>query len=45
MVNGPEEIRHGAKIIEVLSLGFRYVPGQGFALQMKFPNFLHRGAK
>jgi hypothetical protein len=22
---------------------FRYVPGHGFALQLNFPNFLHRG--
>jgi hypothetical protein len=47
MVNGREEIRHGEKIIEVLLCSFRYVPGHGFglAMQMKFPNFLHRGVK
>gem|GEM_PF-7043146 len=36
---------HSEKIITVLLYSFSYVPGSGFVLQSKFPNFLYRGVK
>jgi hypothetical protein len=29
----------------VILCHFRYVPAHDFVLQLKFPNFLHRGVK